>query len=197
MNPSRSWILTAASFLGIATAIGFSAELPAGFPGCKKPWVFFDLGNTLISAQEGKESRYIPGAHEYLRELKRRGYPVGLISNIPEKWGSTRRTKIRELKRIIAESWTKEIGAEKMDWNDFPDPLIIIPFRDKDRKPAAYLYQFAISRVEREEGTTCPVVYQGENVKEVEAATKYGMRGYLALKNPDAPFLPFEELEKL
>jgi len=184
----------AASAAGVALAASFGISERVG--ECGKPWVFFDLGNTVVASAPGQESKYVPGAHAYVRELRKRGYPIGLITNVPEKWGATRTAKIRALKKLIDETWTKEAGAERMDWSDFPDSAIVIPRRDPERKPAPYLFQAALAHVALEEGTRdCPVFYQGEDAGEVATAERTGLRGYVVGRDPAAPFLPVERLE--
>lgn len=188
---------------GMAAAIGAAvsvAVLNGGVgrtPPCDKTWVFFDLGNTVISSHPGKESRYLPGAHDYIRELRRRGNPIGLITNVPEKWAPSRSGRIQVLKKMVAEGWTKEVGAESMDWADFPDSSIVIPAGDAYRKPGPHPFQTALAQVSLLEGTrNCRVVFQGEDPIEVSAAQKNGMIGYLVGQDPAAPFLPLERLER-
>lgn len=186
-----------ASTLGVAVAIAALADARIPDPACGKPWVFFDLGNTVVASAPGRESRYVPGAHAYVRELRRRGVRIGLITNVPEKWGKTRSAKIRELKKLVGETWTKEAGEEAMDWTDFPDAAIVIPPRDADRKPAPYLFRSALAHVSLEGGARdCPVIYQGEDPVEVAAAERAGMIGYVVGRDPAAPFLPFERVER-
>ena len=62
-------------------------------------WVFFDLGNTLVDTTQGeKKYSYLPGALNYLAMLKKSGYKLGLISNIPVSWGSNFDERLFELK---------------------------------------------------------------------------------------------------
>jgi FMN phosphatase YigB (HAD superfamily) len=196
MTRDRAWTARLAVVLGIGAAIFAAPGTNGRSNRCGKPWVFFDLGNTLIVADPSKESRYMPGAHAYVQELHRHGVHVGLISNVPEKWGTNRTQKLKALKKIVADTWTKDSGAESMDWADFPDPTIFIPPRDVFRKPEPYLFRSAFDKVILEEGTrNCPVYYQGEDPLEVAVAEKVGMIGYVAHRDPAAPFLPVERIE--
>jgi FMN phosphatase YigB (HAD superfamily) len=161
--------------------------------GCARPWIFFDLGNTLVATPPDAGYHYIPGAHAYVRGLRARGFHLGVITNIPETWGKTRAEKIAQLKKVIADSWSKDAGVEPMDWTDFPDPLIIVPMHDTERKPAPFTFEAALARVALEEGRNdCPVYYEGEDPAEVKAAETNGMRGYVVLRPGYPPFLPFK-----
>lgn len=184
------------SIAGVLVALLGPALVPIPAHPCGKPWIFFDLGNTLIEAAPGHESRYLPGAQSYIEELKKRGYPMGLITNIPEKWGNSQSTRIQALKKIVRETWTKDPSANEMNWNDFPESHIVVPPRDANRKPAPYLFRAALAAVTLEEGKIgCPVYFQGEDPLEVAAAEKVGMRGYIVRKDPNALYLPLSRLE--
>ncbi len=191
-------MVKAAGFTGFAIAVALQFYVTTRLTKCGKPWVFFDLGNTVVASKPGAESEYISGAHEYVKQLKRRGYRIGLISNVPQNWGATTEEKVKALKKMIAESWTKNPNADPMDWSDFSDALLFVPNRAEYRKPAPYLFRSALSQVSLEEGETrCRVVFQGEDPKEVEAAKKEGMVGYLVNQDGQAPFLPLEQLDRL
>lgn len=182
---------------GIAVAFAAAASITGSPPPCGKPWVFFDLGNTVVASAPGQESRYVPGAHAYVQELRRRGYSVGLVTNVPEKWGRTRAEKIRALKRLIRETWTNDPAAEAMDWSDFPETAIVIPSRDAERKPAPILFDAAVALAAREAGRDgCPVIFEGEDPTEIAAAEKVGMTTYLVGKDPAAPFMPIERIAR-
>lgn len=186
-----------AAAVGVVTAFAIASGGPGRAPPCEKTWVFFDLGNTVINSHPGQESRYLPGVHAYIRELRRRGNPIGLITNVPEKWAPSRSGRIKILKKMVAEGWTKEAGAETMDWADFPDSAIVIPSGDAYRKPGPHPFQTALAQVSVLEGTRkCRVVFQGEDPIEVSAAEKNGMIGYVVGKDPAAPYLPIDWLER-
>jgi len=164
---------------------------------CRKPWVFFDLGNTLVDSTPGKEMKYISGAREYLKELKQRGFKIGIITNVPDKWGPSSKDKVRVLKKTLKESWSQDPNADAMDWNDFAD-LILTPPREPCRKPAPYLFKAAIAKMILEEGENhCQVVFQGEDPNEVAAANQEGMKGHLIQQDPANPFLPISTLESM
>src|SRR5690606_22493812 len=141
-----------ASVFGLFLAFGLQAGMTTWATACQKPWVFFDLGNTILRSNPGEKMAYNAGAHEYLRALKQRGFRIGLITNVPEKWGPTSKEKIRSLKRAVAREWTRDPKSTAMDWTDFSDALILVPPREECRKPAPYLFRSALSQVMLEEG---------------------------------------------
>lgn len=183
---------------GIAAALHMQSRARTALTTCAKPWVFFDLGNTLVDSDPGKEMRYLSGAREYVKQLKLRGYRIGMITNVPEKWGPSSKEKVRVLKKTVKESWSHDPQVDMMDWSDFSDALILTPPRDLFRKPAPYLFKAAIAKVLLEEGeTNCKVIFQGEDPKEVAAATQAGMRGHLIRQNDADSFLPISTLEAM
>ncbi len=197
MDLKSPLFLKTAVILGVLTSITIQTRVTTRATACTRPWMFFDLGNTLVDSNPGKEMKYIPGAHEYVRQLKRRGYRIGMITNVPDKWGPSSKEKVRSLKKTLMESWSRDPSQDSMDWSDFADALIFTPPREEYRKPAPYLFKAALSQVILEEGETrCKVIFQGEDPKEVAAAKHEGMIGYVVNQNPDAPFLPIEQLEQ-
>ena len=102
MKPARSKNLTRfAAFLGIFFALIIWDRVTNRWVACHHPWVFFDLGDTLIDvkSRKGKDVQYLPGAAEYLADLRSKGYHIGLITNVPENWGPDHRTKVQVLKK--------------------------------------------------------------------------------------------------
>ena len=119
---SRRWSAVLSALLWLALASGtalLAAEPPA-------PWLFFDLGeNSLVATPEDPRTgdiaslswiRYagdsgkVTNAHEYLKSLRSRGYPIGLIVNIPAEWGDP---QLKQGNSWLAESdpATKEQAA--------------------------------------------------------------------------------------
>jgi hypothetical protein len=85
-----------------------------------KPWLFFDLGDTVIrtpsdpQTHDGfnfhwmrfKDADGTPtDSHAYLTKLAKLGYKIGMITNIPQEWGDP------ELKK--AKAWLAETDPEK------------------------------------------------------------------------------------
>ncbi len=179
-------------------ALPAQAQSAVDRPTCLKPWVFFDLGNTLVIHREGTPSRYAPGAKEYINELKRRGFQIGLITNVPIEWGPTSQEKIEALRRLLADSWSRGPDSIPMDWEDFPENRILVPNAEAERKPAPFLFQSALALVSHEEnGADCKVVFQGEAPDEVQSARDQGITAYLVDSDPATPFMPIELLERL
>jgi len=144
---------------------------------CEKPWVFFDLGaNTLIDTQTFDFNKifYMPGALEYLRGLRKKGYHLGLIINVPEDWGKeeggTQMAKLKATQEFIAKTWTE---PKPFAWELF-DLGPAFPPTDAQRKPAPFLFEQAVSRAR---GAGCDAVYQGTLADEIPAARAAGMVG--------------------
>ncbi|MBC7387188.1 MAG: HAD family hydrolase [Cryobacterium sp.] len=187
-----------AAIAGFLIALGLQSFATRRATACLKPWVFFDLGNTLVTANPGKPMSYLPGAHEYVRQLKRRGFRIGVISNVPESWGHSSKTKVEKMKKTLMAEWSRDPLEDPMDWTDFSDALIFVPPRENYRKPAPYLFRAALSQVILEEGETrCKVVFQGDDATEVETAKKEGMIGFHVDRTSALPFFPLTDLERI
>lgn len=135
----------------------------------KKPWIYFDLGNTIVNTNDMKHIRYLKGAREYIDELKREGFKVGIISNIPESWGMDYDEKFLSLKKVIHDGWEDD---RPFDWTVFDE--VILPLTNNELKPAPTLFLKAITKAE-----TCPSAYIGESPKEITAARDVGMAAKL------------------
>ena len=138
-----------------------------------KPWMFFDLGeNTLVRTPENpithdlENIQYMPGAQEYLQNLSKRGYPLGLLVNWPPEEGG-----IDALKQYISERW---IDRSLFDWSLFKAGIFLSTTMD-ERKPLLPLFNKA---VELARTAGCKVIYQGSLPDEVIAAKKAGMAAY-------------------
>lgn len=171
---------------------------------CAHPWVFFDLGNTLIdTATDANAIRFMPGAAEMLRELKARGLRIGLISNIPPEWGSTTAERYARLKKDVEERWSRDSAHSKIDWALFDEEGILLPASVAERKPALTLFFQALQIARQDEAcASCLVPYQGEDLPEIEAARVAGMEAFL-IRNPRTArsisevYYPIEDLETL
>jgi len=151
--------------------VGFKTEI-------EKPWIFFDLGNTLIDQKrEKKKLFYMPGALGYLKDLKKLGYRIGVISNIPEKFGTNYTNKLKSLKHYVSKNWK---DSESFDWNVFDK--IILPLNDRERKPAPTLFSRAISVA-----GNCPLLFMSENPLEVKAASDLGFSTFQVKKQVKGP----------
>jgi beta-phosphoglucomutase-like phosphatase (HAD superfamily) len=138
-------------------------------PSEKKMWFYFDLGDTLINAKDMNHLRYFPGVRVYLRQLKSHGLRIGMITNIPESWGTDYPQKLRALKKVISQGWDER---EAFEWELFDE--IILPLRDTERKPSPVLFLQAIDRA-----WLCPSAFISESNAEIDAARKEGMAAKL------------------
>ena len=135
----------------------------------KRPWVYVDLGDTIVNTSDMKHIKYMKGAREYILELKLEGFNVGIISNIPEEWGLTYEEKLNRLKQVIASGWDEELA---FDWSVYDE--IILPLKNNEMKPAPTLFLKAILKAD-----SCPSLYIGESPKEIKAAIEIGMAAKL------------------
>ncbi len=161
----------------------FSYNLKANDLG---PWVFFDLGNTVINSRELTKFKYISGVPEYFSELKRAGFKIGLISNIPESFGLDYDEKLQSLKSYVQNNWLEE---RPFDWSSFDD--VILPLNNSELKPSPILFLKALDKAKR-----CPSVYFGESIQEIETAAKVGMATKLFAESDTDLFIPLANLRR-
>lgn len=161
-------------FIGL---LGFHTK---SFARDKRLWVYFDLGDTVVNTKDMKHLKYMNGAREYIEELKREGFKVGIISNIPEDWGMDYDEKLLTLKKVIADGWSEE---RPFDWTVYDE--VILPLKNTEMKPAPALFIKAIDKAE-----SCPSMYVGESPKEIKAAQNVGM----AAKLYENDYVPVEEV---
>ncbi len=146
----------------------------------KKPWIYFDLGNTIVNTNDMKHIKYEKGAREYIDKLKREGFKVGIISNIPENWGMDYDEKFQSLKKVIHDGWDEEAP---FDWSVFDD--VILPLKNSEMKPTPTLFLKAINKAE-----SCPSAYIGESPKEIMAAQDAGMAAKLFVETDKDIYIP-------
>ncbi|MDD4974517.1 MAG: HAD hydrolase-like protein [Bacteriovorax sp.] len=151
----------------------------------KKPWVYFDLGDTVVNTKDMKHLKYMKGAREYMDELKREGIKIGIISNIPENWGMDYDEKLQSLKKVIQDGWDED---RPFDWSVFEE--VILPLKNSEMKPAPTLFLKAISKTE-----SCPSVYIGESPKEIAAARDVGMAAKLYNESDEEIYIPVTQVK--
>jgi beta-phosphoglucomutase-like phosphatase (HAD superfamily) len=151
----------------------------------KKPWIYFDLGDTVVSTKDMKHIKYIKGAREYINELKREGFKVGIISNIPENWGMDYDEKLLSLKKVIQDGWDE---PNPFDWTAYDE--VILPLKNNEMKPAPTLFLKAITKAE-----SCPSAYIGESPREITAAQSVGMAAKLFVENETDLYIPIGQLK--
>ncbi len=151
----------------------------------KKPWVYFDLGDTVVNTKDMKNLKYINGAREYMDELKREGFKIGIISNIPENWGMDYDEKLMSLKKVIQDGWAEE---RPFDWSIYDE--VILPLKNTEMKPAPILFLKAISLA-----GSCPSLFIGESPKEIVAAKNLGMAAKLFNENDSEIYIPISDVK--
>lgn len=166
--------------LFFASLFGFHAKAQA-----KQPWVYFDLGDTVVSTKNMNDIKYMRGAREYIEDLKREGFKIGIISNIPENWGMGYDEKLLTLKKVIQEGWSEE---RPFDWTVFDE--VILPLKNTEMKPAPTLFLKAILKAE-----SCPSMYVGECPKEIVAAQNIGMAAKLYVEQESEAYLPVDRIK--
>ncbi|NEA02958.1 hypothetical protein G3I28_27100 [Streptomyces sp. SID10116] len=152
------------------------------------PVVYFDLGETLVHTADDGSITYRPGAAAYLRALRARGIPVGLITNVPSSWGSTDAERAARLRQEVDSTWE---GSAPFAWQDFGD-RVLTPRTEAERKPAPALWQRA-----KAGSGHCRVVYQAETTEEVSVAASLGFVPYQVGRPHRPAFLPVGVVELL
>ncbi len=73
------------------------------------PWIFFDLGKTLIDhTRDYSQMRYLPGALEYVKGLKKRGYHWGYSLTGPKmRVTATRKNFVCSRNSWNRNGWTR------------------------------------------------------------------------------------------
>jgi phosphoglycolate phosphatase-like HAD superfamily hydrolase len=135
----------------------------------KAPWVYFDLGDTVISTADMKHLHYFKGVRDYMEDLKRQGFKIGIITNIPETFGVDYDEKLLTLKKVIADGWEE----------------------NNEMKPAPTLFVKAMNKAEG-----CPTAYIGESPKEIKAADDLGMATKLFVANDSELYVPVDKMNK-
>ncbi|MFD7234035.1 hypothetical protein ACFWAT_01870 [Streptomyces syringium] len=194
----RAGLALSAALVWAVLSATVSAALPEDASGVTRtaaapreracPIVYFDLGETLVHTGDDGSTRYQPGAASYLRALRLRGIPVGLITNVPPSWGTTDAERAARLRQEVDATWQ---GPAPFAWKDFGD-RVLTPRTEAERKPAPALWQRAKAGSGR-----CRVVYQAETAEEVKAASSLGFLPYQVGRPHRPAFLPVRLVELL
>jgi putative hydrolase of the HAD superfamily len=126
--------------------------------------VFFDLGDTLVIARDGRRE-WMPDAKEVLGRLRDKGIRVGILSN----------TNGYDRERLL------EILPEDFSYESFADELIVLSFDVGVKKPELGIYREAIKRAGVPANQT---MYVGEKETETSAAQAAGMRSLMVRQLP-------------
>ena len=57
--------------------------ISSAFAAKPKPWIYFDLGDTIVDTSDMSKIKYFQGAKEYLEGLRDLGINVAIMTNIP------------------------------------------------------------------------------------------------------------------
>ena len=164
--------------------------LAVGAP-CKYPYVFFDLGNTLVDTEtyHYKKMYYEPGAYAHVKQLRANGVHQGLLINYPDSTGANEAAKIADLKIFLQAGWWLPTpdAPKTFDWTDY-DLGVYVPDHDSNSKPKPYLFNIAIALAKQ---AGCPVIFEGDDPDELAQAGRLGM---FPRDVPRDGFLPVDEL---
>ncbi|MET8687177.1 hypothetical protein ABZV77_23475 [Streptomyces sp. NPDC004732] len=200
VSKGSAWAILALSAALVSTALGPTANAAAPKDAGETtstaaaareracPIVYFDLGETLVHTADDGSTSYQPGAAAYLRALRARGIPVGLITNVPSSWGATDAERAARLRQEVDSTWQ---GSAPFAWQDFGD-RVLTPRTEAERKPAPALWQRA-----KAGSGHCRVVYQAETAEEVRAASALGFVPYQVGRPHRPAFLPVGLVELL
>ena len=126
---------------------------------------------------------YMPGALKYIKDLRAKGYHLGLLVNYPDEPQEAGlpdaervKMKIKLMKEWLAPRWwvAEQGDPKELDWSDY-DVGIRVPVWDKQRKPAPYLFEQAVKDAA---AAGCKAIFEGEEKDETEAARRAGMYAY-------------------
>ncbi len=162
----------------------------ASFCSDNKPWVFFDLGYTLLYHDEHHNNmKYIPHATEYLQTLKDRGFHLGLLVNWPENEGNNDGEKLILMENFLNDRWTDRIPLNL----DIFEAVHFPPTGDH-YKPHPHLFRKALKIAGQ-----CNAVFKSENGRETSSALTVGLLARKVKFFPENPakykaFLSVEEI---
>lgn len=127
-------------------------------------WIYFDLGEVIVTGNPTTGYTYVPGAMESLTAMRAAGFKLALITNIPESWGATCEHKFASLKTFLGDRLHE---TTPMDWTKF-DAVVVPPF-DRYRKPHKFMFIAGLARA-------CPsrTLYVGEVSQEIGVARGLG-----------------------
>lgn len=157
---------------------------------CLHPWVYFDLGETLIHTDENKDISFKKRALAYLTSLHDKGFPIGLLTNVPDEWGANPEEKLAYLKIFTAATWQDTVP---FPWHWFEGRTHVSHDAER-RKPHPHLFQLALAQASNE---NCPALFQGETVEEVRAAEGVGLKGYVVGRENNPFYLPEHEIDQI
>ena len=164
MGKNRISFVRIAFNLMMSATVFFSQAAHAQDQTSPSDWIYFDLGDVIVTGNPTAGYTYVPGAMDYLKDMRHRGYKLALISNTPESWGSKCSDKVAQLKKFLGSRLHESVP---MDWTLF-DKIVLAPF-DRYRKPHGYTFMRGLE-------AACPgrSMYIGEDPTEIGAAKALG-----------------------
>ncbi len=155
-----------------------------------KPVLYFDLGNVVVDTRDWNNVRYVPGAHDYLNDLRIKGYRTNLMVNFVDKLGNESYKNCEEkfagVVRFLRSKWKDSIPFA---WEQYDG--IILPQTDQHRKPRPNMFVNALAS-----SCPAPVLYQTEDDKEVTASRFLGLGYWQTQLNLNIGMLPEAEIQE-
>jgi hypothetical protein len=225
----------------ISTLLSFvlaGAARPA-YADCVRPWIYFDLGGTLVDSnthhydpmyyvrvpESFLDHRDYPTARHYIDALVKRGYILGLITDVPPAWGVNYPPEApiqnRGTARLIrtmdflagrlpedSSRWEDPLFAS-FDWLAFGkfrhgvnagpqrifDGRILLPHTLDERKDSNSLVLFERAR-RAAAARGCRAIFQGDSLNETQLAEKAGLPAYhVGTPGLDSYYLPISEID--
>ena len=141
-------------------------------------WIYFDLGEVILTGAPATGYSFVPGALAALDDLHKAGYQIGMITNTPEVWGKTCSSKFAALRNFIKPRL--KATEPPFPWQQFTS--IIQPPFDRYRKPQPYVFVQGLAQA-------CPgrALYIGETPVELAAAQALGYATWRKLPGTEWP----------
>jgi hypothetical protein len=192
----------------------------------KNTWIFFDLGNTLIDTKThnykpmfwmrehhakdmyGKykwhDDKKYTSARDYILDLKRKSFQLGMLTDIPEEWGinyppenPVKDLATAKIVRLI-DFLAGKVPSDKSSWKDGEEPWDYSPFgkflgKNEDRifrgslflpqknterknKSSKVLFERGLAHArQNNKAQKIKALYIGEDMEELQLAEDSGM----------------------
>lgn len=164
-------------FLRLARTSLVLACLAAPVQAKAADWVYMDLGEVIVTGNPTDGYTYVPGALDFLQNLRDAGLKLSLLSNIPEAWGATCDLKFTMLRQFLG---SRLHEPDAFEWTRF-DGIALPPF-DRYRKPHQFMFVNALHHA-------CPdrALFIGENANEIAVAKGLGMATHTIVEGAALP----------
>jgi FMN phosphatase YigB (HAD superfamily) len=165
------------SFIACIGALPALSEEASVYTDYTDDWLFFDLGEVIVTGTPTDGYHYTPGVLEYLQAARTAGYKLALLTNIPETWGLSCAEKFTALQEFLGLRLQEETV---FNWKMF-DAVVMPPF-DRYRKPHRLMFLHALSL-----GCNGRALFVGESPSEVSTATDIGFATYTVPPDASTP----------